>query len=120
MNGIDFLKCVKDMQPDAVRLMLSSSDDFETETALGAINEAEVFRYVPKPWDIAELMKIIELKLARRYHAIQVWHLTDELRITSRQLTPKEAELQRLKESEPGITKVNWGPNGSVLLDFLE
>lgn len=116
MNGIDFLKRVKDMQPDAVRLMLSSSHDFDT--ALGAINEAEVFRYVTKPWDISELMKIIELGLARRDHAMQVRHLTDELRITSRPLTPEEAELQRLEASEPGITKVDWGPDGSVLLDF--
>lgn len=118
MNGIDFLKRVKDRQPDAVRLMLSSSDHFET--AIGAINEAEVFRYVTKPWDIAELKKIIELGLVRRYQAMQVGLLTDKLRITSRPLTPEEAELKRLEESEPGITKVNWGPDGSVLLDFPE
>lgn len=118
MNGIDFLKRVKDKQPDAVRLMLSSSDHFET--AIGAINEAEVFRYVTKPWDIAELRKIIELGLVRRYQAMQVGLLTDKLSITSRPLTPEEAELKRLEESEPGITKVNWGPDGSVLLDFPE
>jgi two-component system probable response regulator PhcQ len=118
MDGIAFLKRVKSIQPDAVRLMLSSSDDFET--VLGAINEAEVFRYVSKPWDIAELLKIIELGMARRTQAIQARHLADELRVASGQLTPEEAELKRLEESEPGITKVNWGPDGSVLLDFPE
>lgn len=118
MNGIDFLRHVKDLQPDAVRLMLSSSNAFET--ALGAINEAEVFRYVAKPWDISELMKILKLGLARRHQALQVRQLSDELRITTRPLTPEEAELQRLEESEPGITKVNWGADGSVLIDPSE
>lgn len=118
MNGIDFLRRVKELQPDAVRLMLSSSADFGT--ALSAINEAEVFRYISKPWDIAELVKFFELALARRHHALKVRQLADELRIASRPLTPEETELQRLEKSEPGITKVNWGPDGSVLIDFPE
>jgi len=32
-------------------------------------------------------------------------------------LTLQELEARRLEEEEPGITKVNWGPDGSVLLD---
>ncbi|MES2534897.1 MAG: response regulator [Pseudomonadota bacterium] len=118
MNGIDFLKRVKDLQPDAVRLMLSSSDDFET--VLGAINEAEVFRYVSKPWDSADLLNIIDMGIARKDQATRARQLADEARVASAQLSAEEAELRRLEESEPGITKVNWGPDGSVLLDFPE
>jgi YesN/AraC family two-component response regulator len=118
MNGIDFLKRAKDMQQDAVRLMLSSSDDFET--VLGAINEAEIFRYVTKPWDVVELMKIIELGLVRKDEGKKIRHLAAELGLVTAQLTPEEAELRRLEEMEPGITKVNWGPDGTVLFDFPE
>jgi hypothetical protein len=30
---------------------------------------------------------------------------------------PEEIEAQRLESLEPGITQVNWGPDGSVILD---
>jgi len=33
------------------------------------------------------------------------------------QATPQELEAKRLEADEPGITKVNWGPDGSVPLD---
>jgi hypothetical protein len=26
-------------------------------------------------------------------------------------------ELRRLEQEAPGITRVNWGPNGEVMLD---
>jgi hypothetical protein len=32
-------------------------------------------------------------------------------------MTPQELEARRLEAEEPGITKVNWGPDGSVRLD---
>jgi hypothetical protein len=31
--------------------------------------------------------------------------------------TPEELEVERLERIEPGITEVNWGPDGSVVLD---
>jgi two-component system probable response regulator PhcQ len=32
-------------------------------------------------------------------------------------LSKQEMELRRLEQESPGITHVNWGPDGSVLLD---
>jgi hypothetical protein len=32
-------------------------------------------------------------------------------------MTAQELEAKRLEAEEPGITKVRWGPDGSVLLD---
>ena len=32
-------------------------------------------------------------------------------------LSAEELERKRLEAVEPGITQVNWGPDGSVLLD---
>jgi two-component system probable response regulator PhcQ len=31
--------------------------------------------------------------------------------------TPEAVEAERLEAIEPGITEVNWGPDGSVILD---
>ena len=44
--------------------------------------------------------------------------LADERRVEKGVLSPQELALRRLEEQEPGITKVNWGPDGSVLLDL--
>ena len=36
------------------------------------------------------------------------------------QLSPQEAERRRLEALEPGITVVEWGPNGEVLMPPIE
>lgn len=115
MDGVDFLKVVKELQPEAVRLMLSASSEFET--VKNAINEAEVFRYIAKPWNVADVGEIILLALARRDEALVEKRLADEARVKRGELTPQELEAKRLESEEPGITKVKWGPDGSVILD---
>lgn len=115
MNGVDFLERVREVQPDAVRLMLSASAEFDT--IMNAINRAEVFRYISKPWTAAELEEIIRLSLARRDKVMEDRHLADELRVQRGVLTPQELAARLLEEEEPGITKVHWGPDGSVMLD---
>jgi two-component system probable response regulator PhcQ len=115
MNGVDFLKMIKGIQPNAVRLVLSASTEFET--VMSAINQAEVFRYIAKPWDADELKKAFELAFVRRDQAIEDRRLADELRAKRGELTPQEIEEKRLEAEEPGITKVKWGADGSVYLD---
>jgi DNA-binding NtrC family response regulator len=115
MNGVEFLKAVKDFQPDAVRLMLSASTDFDAVTS--AVNEAEVFRYIAKPWQDGDLEEVISLALARRDQLLEDRRLADEVRAQRGEMTAQEFEARRLEESEPGITKVHWGPDGAVILD---
>jgi DNA-binding NtrC family response regulator len=56
LTGGDFLQIVKTLQPEAVRLVLSASNDIGE--VMDAINRAEVYRYLAKPWEIRELEKI--------------------------------------------------------------
>ena len=115
MNGIDFLKMVKGIQPDAVRLVLSASTEFET--VVKAVNDAEIFRYIAKPWQSDELVNVIQLAFARRDQVLEERRLAEEQRRKMAEPTPQELEARRLEAEEPGITKVNWGPDGSVRLD---
>ncbi|MGE5623278.1 MAG: response regulator [Bacillota bacterium] len=114
INGVDFLKMVKLMQPDAVRLMLSASSD--VQAVINAVNEAEVFRYILKPWQTEDLENTIRLSLAHRDKMLEERRLADQARVQRGDMTPQELEAKRLEEQEPGITKVNWGPDGSVIL----
>jgi DNA-binding NtrC family response regulator len=115
MNGIEFLKAVKKIQPDAVRLMLSAYSEFSA--VVNAVNEAEVFRYIAKPWQTGELKEIIHLALERRDQLVEDRRLADEVRVQRGAMTQQELEMKRLEAEEPGITKVNWGPDGSVNLE---
>ncbi|WP_420476233.1 response regulator [Noviherbaspirillum sp. ST9] len=115
MNGIDFLKMIKHMQPDAIRLVLSASTEFET--VMQAINQAEVFRYIPKPWHSDELSATLAAAFVRHDELMEDRRLAALLRPEEGELTPQELEARRLEAEEPGITRVNWGEDGSVQLD---
>jgi len=43
--------------------------------------------------------------------------LADQARLAMGTLTAEDVERKRLEADEPGITHVNWGPDGSVMLD---
>ena len=115
MDGVQFLRQFRDKQPDAARLVLSGYADLEG--IIGAINEAQIFRFIPKPWHDTELR--VTLTQALTYHTLLVENrqLADRVRAQQGKLTRQELELRRLEQEHPGITKVNWGPNGEVLLD---
>lgn len=47
MNGIEFLARVRTLSPDSVRMMLTGNNDLET--AMEAVNQGEIFRFLTKP-----------------------------------------------------------------------
>jgi CheY-like chemotaxis protein len=49
MDGIQFLSTIKAQWPDTIRVMLTGNAD--TETAVNAINEGSIFRFLNKPCD---------------------------------------------------------------------
>lgn len=57
MLGIDFLKLVRVRHPNVVRIMLTG--DPHPETPVRSINEGEVYRFIRKPWDNADLRTIL-------------------------------------------------------------
>jgi YesN/AraC family two-component response regulator len=117
LNGVDFLRIAKEMQPDTVRMMLSASADFTT--IMNAVNEAEVFRYLTKPWEMAELEKNICDAAIRRDQLLSERQYIDEGQMLWGEIDAKEIEARRLERLEPGITKVRWNAEGAVLLDGI-
>ena len=58
MNGVEFLRQVKDVSPQAIRILLTGYSDLAS--IVGSINDGEVFRFINKPWDNTDIQKIIE------------------------------------------------------------
>ena len=115
MDGVEFLKRFRIMQPDAVRLILSASSD--VDALLAAINQAGAFRYILKPWDSLDLVCIVREALLAFTEQSASRRLIEEASARQMALTLEEREWQRLETDEPGITKVRWGAAGEVLLD---
>lgn len=57
MEGLEFLKEVKDLFPGAPRIILTGYAD--KENAIAAINELELFHYVEKPWDDDQFLLVL-------------------------------------------------------------
>ena len=115
MNGVQFLKALREIQPDAARLILSGYADLNG--LIDAINEAGIIRFISKPWNDYELVSTLGQVLALRDLSLENQRLADQARLTMGSISEEEIERKRLEASEPGITQVNWGPDGSVLLD---
>jgi len=58
MNGIQFLAKVREIAPDTVRMMLSGYAD--VESAIEAVNEGNIFRFLTKPCPRPTLIKAID------------------------------------------------------------
>jgi len=57
MDGIQFLSSVRKMSPDTVRMMLTGNA--ELETAIEAVNEGHIFRFLTKPCPPQDLSKAL-------------------------------------------------------------
>jgi len=64
MDGVEFLARAKELQPYTMRLVLSGMADRDALEA--AINRAEIYRFVSKPWDDDELRDILAAALHER------------------------------------------------------
>lgn len=117
MDGTTFLTGVKDAQPDSVRLILSAQADMQA--LVEAINRAEIFRFLAKPWDDDDLVSTLQAALARRDTLLEERRLADEQRVARGDMTPEEMAMRRLEEEEPGITKVDWTADGGFVVEEL-
>ena len=115
MDGISFLIMFAQLQPDAVRLILTGHADLEG--TLHAINDIGVFRFINKPWSNLEILHAVEKGLELKRVLLENRTLANQVREQQARLKQQEAILRALEAEEPGITKVNWGPDGAIILD---
>lgn len=112
LDGTAFLKQVRELQPDSVRMILSGYPDLNG--LIDAINEAQIARFIAKPWNDYELITSIGQALAYRAMQLENLRLANERRRDSGALVPPPAAV----ETPPGAPKDrHWGPDGSAVYD---
>lgn len=57
MNGVELLRTVKASWPETVRVIVSGYAD--TAAIISAINDGQVYRFIPKPWNDTDLKMTI-------------------------------------------------------------
>jgi two-component system probable response regulator PhcQ len=114
LDGVETLRRLKELQPQAGRIMLSGSRDFDT--VVDAINVAQVGRIVVKPWNEVELIAAIRDAVESRRLQVENAELADQLRVQRGLLSQQDAELRRIENLWPGITRVEWAADGSVCI----
>ena len=115
MNGVEFLTEVKKIQPNSARIILSGYTDLKA--LVGAINEAEIFRFINKPWNDYEIILTIEQALKYKDMLTENLYLANQVREQNEKLNENEKLLTKLEEHSPGITQVNWSDDGSITID---
>lgn len=99
MNGVDFLREVCRNWPDTVRMVLSGYAD--TVAVVEAINDGQIFKFIPKPWDEEELRTTIRMGLERYFLKKKNLQLMDELKASNRKLREINESLEVFVKNNP-------------------
>ena len=67
MSGVDFLNACKHLNPRPIRIIITGYADLES--TINAINEAEIYRFIPKPWEPLDLKQTL-LEAQKKYELI--------------------------------------------------
>ncbi len=80
MNGLDLLKIVKTTYPDTIRLLMTGHADLDT--AVRAINESEVYKFIQKPWQWDSLLDVLNESMDR-FNLVHSLRHSDEAALLS-------------------------------------
>jgi diguanylate cyclase (GGDEF)-like protein len=111
MLGTELLSEIAKKRPLVARVILTGHTDIQD--MLDAINRAEIYRYVTKPWDNQELLVVLDQ--ARKHHQL----LTENQRLIS-ELTELNSSLeQRVEERTSELKMANEKLNELAMTDSL-
>jgi len=100
VSGLEFLAQVRQIQPDATRILITAV--LNLTTLIDAINKAEIYRFVVKPWSREELLASVK-SAVERFEFIsnnsrllsQTLAMNHQLQQTNRALENQVARLTR-------------------------
>ena len=87
MTGVEFLRRVKEIHPQTVRIVLSGYTELQSVT--DAINAGAIYKFLTKPWDDAHLLANIE-------EAFRHKEMVDENRWLGEKVQEANTELSHL------------------------
>jgi len=107
MTGLELMAQVRLAYPNVVRMLLTGRATFDA--AMSAINQGEVHRYINKPFEPAELRKVVQEALVR----------SADLARDSRAGLHAERQrklFEQLEAEHPGMTRFARNEEGAYLV----
>jgi len=109
MDGIQFLRRVRDLQPCSGRILLAGAFDYNA--LLQSANQVGVARVLVKPWTEEELVESLRQCVEMRRLLLENAELADQLRVHSGQISAQEADARRQRFLQPEVTQVVFTPS---------
>lgn len=97
MSGTELLAKIATVKPLTTRVILTAYTD--TKELLDAINRAEIYRYVTKPWDNSEILVVLQQSVEHYRLLKENQELIESLADKNRRLEEKEKELLGVNEN---------------------
>lgn len=115
MNGVEFLARTKELRPDAIRIILSGHANLDA--LMAAINQAEIYRYICKPWHHHDITTTIDQALLHYNILVENRCLADQVRRQQKELDKRKAAIDKLREYSTKLVNVDWSADGSIMLN---
>ena len=100
VSGLEFLAQVREIQPDATRILITAV--LSLSTVIDAINKGEIYRFIVKPWLREELLATVKNAVQRHELISKNARLQAETQAMNAQLTDLnralEAQVARVAE----------------------
>jgi response regulator RpfG family c-di-GMP phosphodiesterase len=106
MSGVDFLNACKMINPEPIRILITGYADLES--TINAINDAEIYRFIKKPWEKLDLLQTLN-EAQKKYELEKEVRTLDKLKTKfmmlvnhelKTPLTVQRSYLEILKESK--------------------
>ena len=104
MPGDVLLRKAREVKPDTIRMLFTGYADIQA--VINAVNEGNIFRYILKPWDSAELEGIIRQGIEQYELLADRRRLIAELQEANARLTEANCELARAGQLKTAFIEV--------------
>ncbi len=108
-SGLEFLKKVRQGYPDILTIMQTGYGDIDT--AVKAINDVGIYKFILKPCNMADLKITVRRALEMRQMVFE----RDSLLV---KVNKQDLALKEIEKQYPGITNVKRDSDGDVVIGF--
>jgi diguanylate cyclase (GGDEF)-like protein len=112
MTGVEFLREVRRLYPDTVRIVLSGYTELQTVT--DAVNGGAIYKFLTKPWDDEQLRSHIQEAVAYGAMANENRLLSMEVRTANQKLAAVNRQLESVLARQQGDIE-----RGEISLDIV-
>jgi diguanylate cyclase (GGDEF)-like protein len=112
MTGVEFLRTVRQLHPDTVRIVLSGFTELQTVT--DAVNAGAIYKFLTKPWDDEQLRAHVQEAFLYGAMANENRLLTLEVRTANQKLAAVNHQLESVLAQQRSEIK-----RGEISLDIV-